>query len=74
MTPQFNDDSDYEAAWAEESWTAHGGTPPDWEPHIYIDVCQFVDGVHVYAGYYCSHLDDNSEDGEIPTGWTVQNS
>lgn len=73
MVPQFNDDSEYEEAWAEESWTAHTGQPVAYGPHIQIDECWFVDGEH-YAGRYCPHNEDGTEQGEMPKGWTVLNS
>lgn len=73
MSPQFNDDSDYENAWLEESWTAHGGQPVGYIPPMYTDICVFVDGEHVYMGEGCPHQ-DGGDDIEFPPGWTVLNN
>lgn len=58
-------DSDYEEVWQEESWSFHQGRHVDYEPHIYVDYCEYLDGVH-HPGYHCPHGDE-----EDP-GWTVQ--
>lgn len=61
-------------AWQEESWTAHGGSEIPSEPHFHVDYqCAYVDGVHVYGGESCPHIDGLDESGLKP-GWTVLNS
>jgi len=62
------------SVWEEESWTANTGQPVGYEPYLFVDVCQFVDGKHVFAGYYCPHKVDGSEETEFPAGWTVNNN
>lgn len=71
--PQQNDDSNYLEVWQEESWTAHGGQPDFAVTPMYVDVCVFVDGKHLYPGTDCPHY-NGIDDSEFKRGWTVLNN
>lgn len=77
----FRPMQDEGTAWAEESWSFHGGTTvPSSElgmfndelPYI-ISTCQYVDGVHVRPGTDCPHY-NGVDDSEFEPGWTVLNN
>lgn len=45
------------------------------EPPIYVDVCIWQDGIHVFAAKDCNHDCAEDEEGTIYLpGWTVQNA
>lgn len=58
---------EHEEIFQEESWTFHTGQRLGSDTHMYVDYCEFLNGVH-YPGYHCPH--DEDED----PGWTVLNS
>jgi hypothetical protein len=42
---------------------------------VWVEVCRFVDGMHVSGSPTCPHAQDEDQEGPIqPIGWTAQNA